>query len=182
MKSVYLVLIALCFIACSQTQNTKTSEPDKAKSESKSKKGVLVLIESEEGLQGYVDEKGDTVIAMGKYSYCFTDSFRNFAIVASDKGLIGINRDETQLFNVYMYDNGPDYIADGLFRIIKDKKIGYANTNGEVILEPQYTCAYPFKDGKAKVAMNCSTHKDGEHAFWESEEWFFIDKKGNRVD
>ena len=73
----------------------------------------------------------DTIIPFGKYLICFTDKFDKFAIVsAPDKGIIGIDRKENILFNVYVFDNGPDYPSNGLFRIIKDGKIGYADMNG----------------------------------------------------
>ena len=79
----------------------------------------------------YVNFKGDTIIPFGKYLICFTDKFDKFAIVsAPDKGIIGIDRKENILFNVYVFDNGPDYPSNGLFRIIKDGKIGYADMNG----------------------------------------------------
>jgi len=169
---VYLLLLVSLTWACSQG-------PSKADVEGKS--GTWLLIESDDGQQGYLNAQGDTVIPLGKYNFCFTDSFKTFAIVASKEGVIGINRKEEKLFDVFVYDNGPDYVSEGLFRIVKNQKIGYANKAGEVVITPTYACAYPFQDGKAKVALECTVEKDGEHSFWESDAWFFIDKKGNKV-
>ena len=172
----YIVLIGLIIFiqACSTSQNGKKQAE---------KDSFWLRVETDEGLQGYISPAGDTVIEFGKYNHCFTDTFRTYAIVASEKkGLIGINRAEKQLFEVFVYDNGPDYVEDGLFRIKEGEKIGYANTSGEIVIPPQFICAFPFQNGKAKVALNCTTKQDGEHRFWESDNWFFIDKSGNRIE
>ena len=67
---------------------------------------------------GYINLKGDTVIALGKYFYCYTDTLKKFAIVLKKgDGCIAIDRNENKLFEVFWYDNGPDYISEGLFRI-----------------------------------------------------------------
>ncbi len=131
---------------------------------------------------GYVTASGDTVIAPGAYLYCFTDTLKQFAIVMKKDGsLIAIDKTEKKLFDVFKYDNGPDYVSDGLFRIIKNGKIGYADTNGNIVIQPRFTCAFSFKNGKAKVALDCTTVTEGEHNRWESARWFYIDKHGNRI-
>ena len=77
---------------------------------------------------GYKNLKGDIVISAGTYSFCFTDTFSTYAIVALPrKGFVAIDRKENILYTVFPFDNGPDYVKDGLFRIMKDDKIGYAN-------------------------------------------------------
>ena len=135
------------------------------------------------GKCGYVNAAGDTVIAPGAYLFCFTDTLKNFAIVMKKDGsLIAIDKTNTKLFDVFKYDNGPDYISDGLFRIMKNGKIGYANQNGTIVIEPRFSCAFPFKNGRAKVALDCKKIIGDEHNRWESDHWFFIDLKGYRID
>lgn len=133
---------------------------------------------------GYKDQKGNFVIPMGKYIMQFTDTFRTYAIVLdSFAGFVGIDRKENKMYNIFPYDNSPDAPAEGLFRIVKDGKIGYADyETGEVVIPIQYPCAWPFKDGKAKVAVNCKDIDDGEHSRWESEHWFYIDKTGKKLN
>ena len=132
---------------------------------------------------GYVNLKGDTVIAIGKYHYCYTDTLRNYAIVLKKGGgCIAIDIKEQELFEVFWYDNGPDYIVEGLFRIKKDEKIGYANKEGKIIIKPQFDCAFPFKNGKAKVSNSCKTIPVGEYHKWESENWYYIDKEGIKAN
>ncbi len=132
---------------------------------------------------GYVNSSGDTVIAPGKYYYCYTDTLKNFAIVLKKDGeCVAIDKNNRELFRVYWFDNGPDYFADGLLRIIKNGKIGYANRMGEVVIKPQFDCAFPFQNGRAKVSFRCNSVLNGEHRKWKSLHWFYIDKTGKRVD
>ena len=131
---------------------------------------------------GYINQHGDTVIPLGKYFYCFTDTLKNFAIVLKKNGqLIGIDKNEKELFEVYWFDNGPDYVTDGLFRIKKNGKIGYSDTNGKIVIEPQFDCAFPFEKGKAKVSNDCKTVMVGEYSKWISDNWIYIDKTGKII-
>lgn len=92
-------------------------------------------------------------------------------VIADDK--------KTPLYDVFIYDNGPDYPAEGLIRVVKNGKIGYADaTTFAIVIPPQYDCAFPFENGKAKVSTNCKTVKDGEHSIWESDAWQYVDKTG----
>lgn len=138
----------------------------------------------EEGSCGYVNSENDTIIPIGKYLVCYTDTLINFAIVLTKNyDLIGIDAKENVLYSVFFYDNGPDYISEGLFRIEKDGLIGYANELGEIIIQPQFSCASPFENGLAQVSFNCEKKYEdgGEHWWWESKEWFYINKEGERV-
>ncbi|HPV20866.1 MAG TPA: hypothetical protein PK102_04435 [bacterium] len=38
-----------------------------------------------------------------------------------------------------------------------------------------------FENGKAKVSKDCKTSIENEHIIWESEKWFYIDKKGRKT-
>ena len=145
---------------------------------------LILVSDSAKGSYGYKNEAGEMVIPMGKYPICFTDTFRNFAIVlASGKGIVGIDRQEHVLYTVFIFDNGPDDPADGLFRISRAGKIGYADAvTGKIVIEPKFACAWPFEKGLAKVALDCQTRSDGEHSAWISEHWFYINKAGVRVN
>lgn len=132
---------------------------------------------------GYVNSKGDTVIAVGKYHYCYTDTLKYYAIVLKKGGgCIAIDKKDNELFEVFWYDNGPDYVEEGLFRIKKNGEIGYANIKGQIVIKPQFSCAFPFKNGKAKVSKNCSIVSDGEYKKWVSNKWYYIDKTGKKVE
>lgn len=134
---------------------------------------------------GYRNETGQIVIPLGKYSICYTDTFKTYAIVAKHNvGLIGINRNENELYEVFVFDNWPDEASQGLFRILKQGKIGYADVEtGAIVIEPQYKCAFPFSDGKAKVCYECVITPDGtgEHNSWVSDKWLYIDSTGSLI-
>ena len=53
--------------------------------------------------------------------------------------------------------------------------------NGNIIIQPQFDCAYPFKNGKAKVGKGCNKKTDGEHSQWTDGKWYTIDKKGKII-
>ena len=103
-----------------------------------------------------------------------------------DARIICINDAGKELFYVFKYDNGPDYIQEGLFRIMnEDGLVGFADSLGNVIIEPQFKFAYPFKGGKTKATLKGERkvvpESDGEKHYWESETWFYIDKKNRRL-
>jgi hypothetical protein len=87
---------------------------------------------------------------------------------------------KTALYEVFIFDNGPDYASDGLIRVVKNGKIGYADADTyAIVIEPQFDCAFPFENGKAKVSVKCKTVKDGEYSVWESEAWQYVNKQGS---
>ena len=89
-------------------------------------------------------------------------------------------------FKPYQYDNGDDYVSDGCYRIVdKDGKIGYAAETHEVIIPPRFAFGYPFKNGRAKVTDTGHLEEvegsNGEYHHWQSNDWYWIDKTGNRL-
>lgn len=106
----------------------------------------------------YLNERGDTIVPYGKYRYCQTDTIKKIGFVYENKPkdarIICINDAGKELFYVFKYDNGPDYIQEGLFRIMdEDGLVGFADSLGNVIIEPQFKFAYPFKGGKTKATL-----------------------------
>ncbi len=133
---------------------------------------------------GYKNANGEVVIAVGNYGMCFTDTFKTYALVGkSDAGIVGIDRQENIMYNVFIFDNGPDEASDGLFRIIMNSKMGYADAaTGKIVIQPQFDCAWPFEDGIATVSYKCTTKIEGEHSTWESDNWIYINTKGKKVE
>lgn len=165
-----LVFAALIFVGCQHNQHAdynhdylirvSTTRPDGAYS-------------------GYRNLKGDTVIPLGRY-ICWTDTFKKCALVYKPhEGEVCIDRDESVLFKVYEIDNELEIPSEGLFRIIENGKVGFANMNGLVEIKPQFAIAVPFLGGKAKVAFDYQVipYKKGFHKIV-SKHWFYIDKSG----
>lgn len=147
---------------------------------------LLLFTDTIKDEYGYKNQKGDTVIALGRYPICFTDTFKTYAIVSNPPtGYVAIDRQGKELYTVFPFDNGPDYSSEGLFRILDNSdsiKIGYASSQtGQIVIKPQFKCAFPFKNGIAKVSVDCETESDGEHTQWLSNNWYYIDTTGKKV-
>ncbi len=99
---------------------------------------------------------------------------RDTGFVASDVG-------GRPLFVVYPFDNGPDPPAEGLFRIVGDGRIGYADTLGRVVVPPRFGGAEPFREGRAAVCPRCREVREDEHRRWSGGRWGFIDRAGRMV-
>jgi hypothetical protein len=132
---------------------------------------------------GYKNLQGEIIIPGGKYSMCFTDTFRTYALVLKPgDGFVAIDRNEKILYKVFPVDNGPDYPSEGLFRIIENNKIGFADSlTGKISIAPQFDCAFSFENGIAKVSNNCKKEMQGEYEMWTSENWYYIDHTGKKT-
>lgn len=88
-----------------------------------------------------------------------------------------------KLYDVYWFDNGPDYAKDGLFRFKKNGLIGYADADTfEIVLPAQYQAAHPFKDGQAEVSYKADIEQDdNENSVWIHTDYVTIDKKGDVI-
>jgi hypothetical protein len=129
---------------------------------------------------GFRDAQGELQIEYGKYPMIFTDSFKEYAIVVDQtSGIVGIDKAENILYQVFVYDNGPDYVKEGYFRIVKDGKIGFADAeSGAIKIEAKYAAALPFQNGRAAICPECESKKDGEYTSWVNGKWGLIDKEG----
>lgn len=93
------------------------------------------------------------------------------------------DRESRKRYDAYLFDNGPDYVSEGLFRIVgPNGRIGYADTTGRIVIRPRYEAAYPFREGRAAVARRARKVWEGEHFYWESDRWKTIDPKGRRIE
>lgn len=98
-------------------------------------------------------------------------------------GWVGIDRQERVLFRPFLFDNGPDYPAEGVLRIVDAAgRLGYADSaTGRVVLPPRYEAAWPFASGRALVGSRCRRVARGEHWNWDCQEWHYIDHQGTKV-
>ena len=89
-------------------------------------------------------------------------------------------------YAAFQYDNGDDYVSEGLYRIVDQKgRIGYADETGKTVIRPRFAFGYPFEGGKAKVT-DSGERKEvaGSGGVWQEEiEKFFekIDKQENSM-
>jgi hypothetical protein len=189
MKLLTGAAIVLTALSCSP--NLQTEDPSGKYhdiSDSTPKDTLLLVYDGEEGeagtTVGYINQQGDTIIPTGKYVYAFLDTATTYLLVIEEgtKGY-AIDPKGNLLWDIYWYDNGPDYVEEGLFRIERNGKIGYADTTGRVVIPAQYACASPFSEGRAQVTFDCELEADehGEHHRALSDTWFYIDRTGQKI-
>lgn len=174
-------LVSVC--SCTQTSEkeaTKFTYFNRSQTDTIAKE-PLIAVTDEEYLQygarlAYLNTKGDTIIPFGKYAYLGTDTLTHYAnVIAFPKDSaygkwIAIDRNQNTLYDIVFFDNGPDYFHNGLVRVKRNGKIGYADKAGCIKIPCVYECAYPFENGKAKVTYHCKEAKDdGGHTTAESE-------------
>ena len=182
-----LLMIALFILSCKTSDNIKklkTCEENIPKCE----KWILVMGDSESkfgpfGKSGYINSKGDTTIPLDAYR-CLSDTFEYYGLIEEirgDRKMYGIDKTGKKLFEAVHDGEGFACIEyDGRIIIQKNGKYGFANHKGEIVIEPKYSCAENFREGKARVSNQCRRSKS-EYYMWESDNWIYIDKCGNEV-
>jgi hypothetical protein len=79
------------------------------------------------------------------------------------------------------FDNGPDEFHDRLVRFVKNRKYGFVDRNGKIVIPPQYDGAMPFEAGRAKVCLGCvdkCADHECEHHVFSGGKWLSVDKNG----
>lgn len=199
MKMSQLIILAFsisCIFSCGQKSESKTTDYvyyDKTKSDTTIKE-PLIAVTDEEYLQygsrvAYINEKGDTIIPFDKYAYLGTDTLIHFANVleypkdSSYGRRVAIDRNQNILYDIVFFDNGPDYFHEGLVRVKRNEKMGFADKYGLIAIPCEYDFAWWFEDGKTKVTYDAREIRDkyDDHTRIESDEWFYIDKNGKRI-
>jgi len=82
---------------------------------------------------------------------------------------------------VPVMDNWADSFHDGLVRIIRNGKYGFANREGQVVIPPIYDGAMNFENGHAVVCNGCESRpadREGEYHLFAGGTWFRINTKG----
>lgn len=193
----YSLFLILGFSACSQQLNDKIAnytyynKPiyDTLVEE------LLFPITCEEEIEAgvkiaYINNKGDTIIPFGKYLYLGTDTLKYYANVVeiiNDSIVnrwIAIDRNQNILFELVSFENGPDIFHEGLVRVIRNRKMGFANQYGQIVIPCIYDYVWWFENGIAQVTLKSKIVKEkhGEHESVVSDQWFFIDKNGKIIE
>ena len=147
-----------------------------------------------------VDENNKTLRVLESTKYymplsCF--EFGYFAVIAKmgskNHGWPAVDANENIIFYVYntsIGEPGPDYLIENKMRIIdENKKIGFANEKGEIIIKPQFEIVTSFHNGYAIIAEKCKKipwenheHNDGcNHYSIKCERHCYINVKGEII-
>jgi len=86
------------------------------------------------------------------------------------------------LYQPFLYDNGADYFSEGLRRLVKKGKVGFADRNGKIVIEAEHDFASPFNYGYAAFCDGCDWEKtDDEHRSIVGGKWGVMNIKGQTV-
>ncbi|MBP6386568.1 MAG: WG repeat-containing protein [Pseudarcicella sp.] len=95
-----------------------------------------------------------------------------------ESGWCAIDINEQILFEVYNSSFGefsPDELIENKIRIVdENNKIGFADSNGKIIIKPQFEIVTSFHKGKAIIGVSCDTIPWDEHAKEEDCEHYSI--------
>jgi len=102
------------------------------------------------------------------------------SISVKSLGPFFVKRDGATLRTV-RFDNGPDLFSEGLARYVENKKIGFIDPSGQVVIPAQFGFAFPFANGHSRVCNDFETVTRGEYDLIRSNRWGFIDRKGKAI-
>lgn len=183
MKALVAILFTVAFFSC---LNDERSQSEKFVVQ-RSTSGYFVL-----------NSNSDTVLKLSpnKYWVCFDDTVENFLIVSPKdrKGWWGIDFKENFLFQVYNTSEGepsPDELNFNRIRIVDNSgKIGFADQNGKVVIEPRFEQATAFNNDYAIIGEGCRkipwdtshTELGCYHFSIECNKNGYIDKSGDIIE
>jgi hypothetical protein len=183
--------LALIGVFCSCNSTTSSSESDLvAHSDYSVKKDkncandgdMLISFEFQDSLVGFKNSNNKIVLP-ATYRMSFQDTMFNYGMVMNkEEDIIGINLKGNFLYEVVVFDNGPDYITCNRFRIKKNGKIGFANGNtGCIEVSPELSYAEPFSEGLAVFCLGGNLQTMGEHSSWTGGKWGVLDTLGKVI-
>ncbi len=88
------------------------------------------------------------------------------ALVYDDSGWVYINRQDSIILRPFIYDSGPDYLEEGLFRFVENGKMGFANKNYEKIIPAMFDFVTFFENGIAEYTLGGSKSMHVVHWSW----------------
>lgn len=141
------------------------------------------------GFWGFKDTSGQIIIP-AEYSSVFEDSFSNDITFVFKKtedkqgdesGIIAIDKQNKFILKPFIFDNGPDYLQEGLFRFTENGKMGFADENGKKVIPAKYTFVEAFQEGFAAFCEGCKKENMDEHWRMVGGKWGFMDKNGKEI-
>jgi hypothetical protein len=141
----------------------------------------LVIYEEREDLVGFTRGEGGPIVLPAKYSFAYGfDAQSGLCAVIEDNIWWHIDVTGRHVYRAFIYDNGPDYVAEGYARIYgTNDKVGFINADGEIAIPPQFDWASQFEQGYASVCRGCAEEKtEDEHRRMVGGQWGKVDTTG----
>jgi hypothetical protein len=125
---------------------------------------------------------GELVLAPQVLKQLSFDSHGLAPVLSPKEGWMYVSRSgKVVVAGVPSMDNWADSFHDGLVRVVRSGKYGFANRQGQVVIPAIYDGAMNFEKGRALVCNGCESKAaapGSEHHFFAGGEWFRIDTKG----
>ena len=87
-------------------------------------------------------------------------------------------RKDGKIISTLTYDGKADEFSDGLARTRTAGKVGFFNSNLEIVLKPIYDFAFPFHNGIAEICMGCKEKNEDGTSMLDGGKWKKINRKG----
>lgn len=177
MRSAWLFPLLIISVLCSGQGSKRSSTPHD--------KGESCLFDFQRG--GVPDcirksASGSYVIAPRDVKDLDLDPHGLAPVRSGSHGWMYVNkRGIVVVWGVPTFDNWADEFHNGLVRVLRNGKYGYANRNGTLVIRPEYEGALSFGKGTAVVCRQCRTATDGEHSWFTGGNWFRIDRRGKVI-
>ncbi len=139
-----------------------------------------LLVFEENGRWGYKTEQRKVAIEP-RFVIPKAFSPEGIAAVVDEKGWAYIDRSGRIVVRPFVFENGPDYFAEGLARFTADGKFGFFDKWGRVVIQPKFSFANSFSEGRAVVCDGCREVAEGEHRRAQGGRWGFINRSGDLV-
>jgi hypothetical protein len=106
------------------------------------------------------------------------DSYGLAPLLSAKEGWMYVSRTgRVVIAGVPTMDNWADSFHDGRVRVVRNRKYGFANRKGQIVISAKYDGAMNFEKGTAKVCSRCESKcvdHDCEYSFFAGGEWFQI--------
>lgn len=136
-----------------------------------------------ENVFSYINNEGKVIIPYGKYDISYTDTIKTIGFVLKSKNIVAVNNKGKELFNVFVFDNGPDYPINNIFRIIRKDKMGLADMKGNIIFKPKYDFIRLLPNGYGVFNIGGKTKKlsNSDYSEFIGGKWGIIDYGGKVI-
>ncbi|NIF04658.1 WG repeat-containing protein [Chryseobacterium sp. Tr-659] len=162
------------------------------------KKDALSYFISKDSLVGVKNQKGEIIIPAqfinltglkngeiiedGSHTIFFDGSLADRDKIEKNSWGVVFDRKGNLLYQPYSYDNGADYFSEGVRRLVKNGKVGFADRNGKVVIEAKHDFVSPFNYGYAEFCDGCDWEKTNEeHRSIVGGQWGIMNVKGQTV-
>lgn len=144
----YFCLVFMFSFVCIFTE-ARSEEPNK---------GRYLFPVARNGKIGFIDQSGKIIIPCeySMYTCPEMDGHEEFLMawqIANDNSLKEMDEENSSgyfCYIPYLPENGWSY--DGIIPIVKNGKVGFLRKDGTIVVEPQYTGATHFRNGRAWVS------------------------------